>query len=237
MYQHSSFVTLIRRTRVQLREWHQVWIEKDARWAKRLIEECIWELSNRSSTVSVDGTVAEGGKLGRLDSATDLRLRWLQTWDRLHLCRVVSQTGPCGRYTCQAPSVLLFHLRCHFLPAGSKNVQGIQLCGSWLGLKLGRDVFCVGDSILSSQSHSDTECWGVGLWFSPAVAQQLSTHGKNLVDHMGCWCNARGSHQFERCAGQISPQTRLVDTLSRKWTKSTQNVYLTCLENHPELGD
>ena len=35
---------------------------------------CVREMSNSSSTFSVDETVAEGGKSGRPDSATDLQL-------------------------------------------------------------------------------------------------------------------------------------------------------------------
>ena len=32
MHQYCSFLTVIRRAGVQLRKWHQVWLERDARW-------------------------------------------------------------------------------------------------------------------------------------------------------------------------------------------------------------
>ena len=44
------------------------------------IKGCIWEMLKRSSTFSMEGTVAEGGKLRRPDSAADLRNWECHSW-------------------------------------------------------------------------------------------------------------------------------------------------------------
>ena len=72
--QYCSFMTaILKDKRVQVWKWHQVWLERDARWVIWI--DCLRNVERVFSRFSMDGAVTVGGKLKWPDSATDL---WLQ---------------------------------------------------------------------------------------------------------------------------------------------------------------